>query len=113
MTELLSAVQSEQRRQSEEMAAMRSMHMDLIKGMSELVTRLGIFEVQHREAMSRDTEVRGILREHTEKIEGLRISQASNEYVISLVKAANRNIFLAMIGAMGSAGAAAFTIFKG
>lgn len=104
MTELLTAVQSEQKRQSDEIAAMRTMHLDLMQGMSELVAKLSILEVQYREGANREAESRRTLKEHGDKIEDIRRSMAANEYFVGLVKSANRNIFLAALAAMASAG---------
>lgn len=112
MTDQLSAVQNEQKRQSEELSAMRGMHVELMKGVGDLVTKLGIFEVQHREVTNRLAEMRQEVRGHGDKIEAIRISQASNEFIISTGKSLARNALLAMLGGAGSVGAAIFMAVK-
>lgn len=113
MTDPLHAIQNEQRRVSDELAAMRGMHVELMKGVGDLCAQLKVLEVQYRESISRQHEMRDVLREHAEKIEAMRINQAGNEYFINLVKTINRNIILALVAAATSAGGAMFVILKG
>lgn len=113
MSDPIAAIQSEQKRQSEELGAMRGMHMELMKGVSELCAKLGVLEVQYRQAITQQTDMREILRAHGEKIEQIRINQASNEYFLTLAKSLNSKAIFIVLGAMGSVGAAFYTVAKG
>lgn len=102
--EALSEIQREQKRQSDELSAMRAMHTELMRGVHELCSQLKVLEVQYREAINRQSEMFGQLKEHGAKIEEMRIAQASNEYFISLVKSINRNVMFAMFAAVAGGG---------
>lgn len=113
MSDAIAAIQSEQKRQSEEMAAMRGMHMEQMKGITSLCGKLDVLDVQYRQSLADNADTKALLRDYGEKIEQLRINQASNEYFMTQVKNLNSKAILIVLGAMGSVGAAAYTVAKG
>lgn len=113
MSDPLAAIQNEQRRQSDEIAAMRAMHIELMQGVGTLCTKLGVLEVQYNQALSSQNDLRRTIKDHGAKIEELRLSQASSQYFVDLVKNLNRYVFVFAISAVGSLCAALYTASKG
>lgn len=102
MTDALSAIHQEQRRVSDELSAMRSMHMELMKSVSELCGKMDIL-----------TTVQSELRSHRDDINALKLTQASNQFFIDQIKNINRAVMIAALSAVGSGGLAVYMALKG
>lgn len=112
MNDELHHLRSEQARQSEELQAVRTMHIEVLKSVGELCTKLGILDTLVEKSNERFEEMRATLREHGGQIKILEHNQAANAYFIDLVKSINKWVVIASISAVGALACAFYVLIK-
>lgn len=112
MSDELNHLRSEQMRQSEELHAVRTMHIEVLKSVGELCTKLGILDTLVEKSNERFEEMRGQIREHSGQIKSLEYNQAANAYFIDLVKSINKWVVIASLSAVGALACALYVIMK-
>src|SRR5678815_5404621 len=111
MTDIQS-LQNEHRRMSEELSALRSMHLGVIKSVGTLCTELKVLSTLVTTANTRYEEMRGSIKEHSAQIKALEQSQAANAYFIDLVKSINRWVVIASLSAAGALSCALYVLVQ-
>lgn len=110
MSEDIRQLQEQQRRTSEELSAVRSMHLEVIKSVGTLCTRLEVISTLVNTSNERFDEMRSSLKEHSVQIKSLEQTQAANAYFIDLVKSINRWVITASVAAAGSLSCALYVL---
>lgn len=110
MTDQISVLSNEQRRQSDELSEMRKMHMDLMRSVAELCGRLDVFNAQHENTAKNQAIMQSEIKAVASKVDGLMLDQASNKFTLDLVRNINKYVVMAAVSALGSGGAAIYAI---
>lgn len=112
MTDQLSMLSSEQRRQSDELSEMRKMHMDLMRSVAELCGRLDVFNAQHDNTAKNQAIMQSEIKAVASKVDGLMLDQASNKFILDLVRNINKYVVMAAVSALGSGGVAIYSLIS-
>lgn len=113
MTDRISALSDEQRRQSDELGEMRKMHIELMRSVGELCGRLDVVKTQYENMAKLQSTMQQEMRAVSTKVDGLMIDQASNKFTMELVRNINKYVVMAVVSAVGSGGVAAYFAIKG
>lgn len=113
MTDRITALSSEQRRQSDELSEMRKMHMELMRSVAELCGRLDVIKAQYDNSAKIQVSMQAEIKAVTVKVDGLMLDQASNKFTMELVRNINKYVVTAALSAVGGGGAAIYFALKG
>lgn len=113
MTNQMTAISTEQKRQSDELSEMRKMHMELMRSVSELCGRLDVIKVQYDNASKIQASMQSEIKAVSSKVDGLMLDQASNKFTMELVRNINKYVVTAALSAIGGSVSAIYFALKG
>lgn len=113
MTNQISALSNEQKRQSDELSEIRKMHMELMRSVAELCGRLDVIKAQYENSAKIQATMQSEIKAVTVKVDGLMLDQASNKFTMELVRNINKYVVTAALSAVGGGGAAIYFAMKG